>query len=92
MLEGANFKMADKPKMETKEPKRFCNEHAAYTPVKKANPRKKDTKLYDIEVTEVDKANKKIQIHHIGYSTRFDELRPFPTLLEVHLITFRHTY
>ena len=49
-------------------------------PVKKANPRKKDTKLYDIEVTEVNKANKKLKIYYIGYSTRFDEWRPFPTL------------
>ena len=44
--------------------------------VKKANPRKKDTKLYDIEVTEVNKANKKLKIHYIGYSTRVDEWRP----------------
>ena len=69
--------MVDRPNREAKEPKRFCNEYAAYTPVKKANPRKKDTKLYDIEVTEVDKANKKLKIHYIGYSTRFDEWRLF---------------
>ena len=69
--------MADKPKRERKEPKRFCNEYSAYTPVKKANPTKKDTKLYDIEVTEVDNTNKKLKIHYIGYSTRFDEWRPF---------------
>ena len=36
-----------------------------------------DTKLYDIEVTEVDNANKELKIHYIGYSTRFDEWRPF---------------
>jgi len=46
--------MADRPKREIKEPKRFCNEYSAYTPVKKVNTRKKDTKLYDIEITEVD--------------------------------------
>ena len=80
--------MADKPKRETKEPKRFCNEYAAYTAIKKANPRKKDTKLYDIEVTEVNKANKKLKIPYIGYRTHFDEWRPW----EVHLISFRHTY
>ena len=60
--------MADKPKREIKEPKRFCNEFSAYTPVKNANPQKKDTKLYDIEVTEVDKANKRLKIHYVGYS------------------------
>ena len=51
----------------------FCNEFSAYTPVRNANPRKKDTKLYDIENTEVDKANKKLKIHYIGYSSCFDE-------------------
>lgn len=69
--------MADKPKREIKQPKRFCTEFSAYTPVKKANPQKKDKKLYDIEVTEVDKANKRLKIHYVGYSSRFDEWRPF---------------
>lgn len=69
--------MADRPKREIKEPKRFCNEYSAYTPVKKVSTRKKDTKLYDIEITEVDKPNKRLKIHYIGYSTHFDEWRPF---------------
>ena len=69
--------MADKPKREIKEPKRFCTEFFAYTPVKKANPQKKNKKLYDIEVTEVDKVNKRLKIHYVGYSSRFDEWRPF---------------
>ena len=33
-----------------KKTKRFCNEFSKYTLVRKANPRKKDTKLYDIEI------------------------------------------
>ena len=69
--------MADRPKGEIKEPKWFYNEFSAYTPVKKANPQRKDTKLYDIVVTEVDKANKILKIHYVGYSSRFDEWRPF---------------
>ena len=69
--------MADRPKREIKEPKRFCNEFSADTPVKKASPQEKRYKLYDIEVREVDKANKKLKIHYVGYSTRFDEWRPF---------------
>ena len=69
--------MADSPKREIKEPKWFYNEFSAYTPVKKANPQRKDTKLYDIEVTEVDKANKRLKIHYVGYSSRFNEWRPF---------------
>ena len=69
--------MADRPKREIKEPKRFYTEFSAYTPVKKTNPQRKDTKLYDIEVTEVDKANKRLKIHYVGYSSRFHECRPF---------------
>lgn len=69
--------MADRPKGEIKEPKWFYKEFSAYTPVKKANPQRKDTKLYDIVVTEVDKANKILKIHYVGYSSRFDEWRPF---------------
>lgn len=49
-----------------------------HTPLlKKVISRRKDTKLYDVEVTEVDKPNKRLKIHYIGYSTRFDEWRPF---------------
>ena len=51
--------MADRPKREIKKARRFFNEYATYTPVRKANPRKKDTKLYDIEIREVDKINKR---------------------------------
>ena len=51
--------MADRPKREITKAKRFFNEYATYTPVRKANPRKKDTKLYDIEIREVDKINKR---------------------------------
>ena len=60
--------MADKPKREIKEPKQFCTKFSAYTPVKKANPQRKDTKLNNIEVTEVDKANERLKIHYVGYS------------------------
>ena len=65
--------MADRPKREIKKPKWFYNEVSAYTTVKKANPQRKDTKLYDVEVTEVDKANKRLKIHYVGYSSRFDD-------------------
>ena len=63
--------------MGIKKAKRFCNEYSTYTPVRKENPRKKDTKLYDIEIREVDKINKRLKIHYVGYSTCFDEWRPF---------------
>ena len=45
------FKMADKPKRERKEPKRFSNKYFTYT------AQKKSSKLCDIEVMEVDEAN-----------------------------------
>ena len=70
-------KWRGRPKREIKEPKWFYNEFSAYTPIKKANLQRKDTKLYDIEVTEVDKANKRLKIHYVGYSSRFNEWRPF---------------
>ena len=69
--------MADRPKREIKEPKRFWTEFSAWTSVKRAAPQRKDTKLYDIELTEVDKANKRLKIHYVGYSSRFGEWRPF---------------
>ena len=77
LLNAVNFKIADRPKREVKEPKRFRTEFSAYSPVKKANTQRKDTKLYDIEVTEVDKANKKLKIHYGRCGSRFDEWRPF---------------
>jgi len=70
--------MADRPKREIKEPKRFCNKCSAYIPVRKVKTRNRDTKLYDIEITEVVKPNKRLKIHYkIGYSPCFDEWRPF---------------
>ena len=74
---------------QAKDGKRFYNEYAAFTPVKKANPRKKDKKLYDIEVTEVDKANKKLkihyntQIHYIGYALPLNHFAVVFTLVLV---------
>ena len=53
--------MADRPKREIKKAKRFCNEYLTYTPVRKANPRKKDKKLYDIETREVKKNQQEVE-------------------------------
>ena len=46
--EFSKWRTGQKGKIE--KTKRFCNEYSTYTPVRKANPRKKDTKLYDIEI------------------------------------------
>ena len=53
--------MADRPERETKKAKRFCNEYSTYTPVRKANPRKKDTKLYEVEIREVEKNQQEVE-------------------------------
>ena len=53
--------MADRPKREVKKAKQFCNEYLTYTPVRKANPRKKDKKLYDIETREVEKIQQEVE-------------------------------
>ena len=45
--------------------------------VKKTEARNPDIKLYDVEVTEVDKVNKRIKNHFVGNSTQFDEWRFF---------------
>ena len=45
--------MADRPKRELKKTKRSCNEYSTYTPVRKANPRKKNIKLYDVEIDDI---------------------------------------
>ena len=45
--------------------------------VKKTEARKGDKKLHDVEVTEVDKVNKRIKIHFVSYSTQFYEWRFF---------------
>ena len=38
---------------------------------------KRDTMLYDFELTEVDKANKILKMHNVDFSTQFDEWIPF---------------
>ena len=69
--------MAGQAKERNKRTKVVLQRILGIHPVKKANLQRKDTKLYDIEVTEVDKANKRLKIHYAGYSSLFDEWRPF---------------
>ncbi|KXJ17937.1 Coagulation factor VIII [Exaiptasia diaphana] len=69
--------MADRIKRESKVPARYIEEFSSKCPLKKRQTSKKDNNLYDIEVTEVDKAKKRIKIHYIGYSTEYDEWRSF---------------
>ena len=77
MLKTADVQNGGQAKERNKRTKAVLHEFSAYNFVKNANPHKKGTKLYDIEVKEVDKANKRLKIHYVGYSSRFDEWRPF---------------
>ena len=38
---------------------------------------KKDNNLYEVEIKEVDRQNKRIRIHFKGYDARFDEWCPY---------------
>ena len=75
-LSGANFQNGGQAKERKKKNQSDSATNIQHTPpVRKVNTRKKDTKLY--EITKVDKTNKRLKIHYIGYSTRFNECRPF---------------
>ena len=62
---------AERPKRVVKKPKRFVEEFSRSMTVKKTETQEGDKKLYDVEVTEVDKFNKRIK------RTQFDEWRFF---------------
>ena len=67
-------KAEERSKRVVKKPKRFAEEFRQSMTVKKTEARKRYKKLYDVEV---DKVNKRIKIHSVGYSTQFDECRFF---------------
>ena len=61
-----------------KKPKRFAEEFSRSITVKNTEARNRDKKkLHNVEVTEVDKVNKRIKIRFVGYSTQFEEWRFF---------------
>ena len=64
---------AERPKRVVKKPKRFVEEFRRSMTVKTTDARKGDKKLYDVEVTEVEKVNKRITIQLVGCITQFDE-------------------
>ena len=76
ILNAADFQNGGQARERNKRTKVVLQRILGIHPVKKANLQRKDTKLYDIEVTEVDKANKRLKIHYVGYSSLFDEWRP----------------
>ena len=64
---------ADRPKRVVKKPKRFVEEFRRSMTVKTTEARKVYKKLYDLEVTEVEKVNKRMKIQLVGCSMQFDE-------------------
>ena len=69
---------AEKPNRVVKKLKRFAEEFSRSITVKNTEARNRDKKkLYNVEVTEVDKVNKRIKIRFVGYSTQFEEWRFF---------------
>ena len=60
----------EKSKRVVKKPKRFAEELSRLITVKKTEARKRDKKLYNVEVTEVGKVNKRIKIHFVGSIAR----------------------
>lgn len=56
---------------------RYVEEFSGLATVKTPVIRKRDNKLYDVEVTEVDKVNKTVKLHFVGFGSQFDEWRPF---------------
>ena len=62
---------------ESKVPARYIDQVSSNFASKKRKPSKRDNNLYDVIVTEVDKTKKRMKIHYVGYSTEYDEWRPF---------------
>ena len=54
-LRGEIFKMVDRPRRLVKAPKRFSCDFSTVSRIKDATNAKKDEKVYDIEVVEVDR-------------------------------------
>ena len=66
---------AERPKHVVKKPKRFVKEFSRSMTVTKTEARKGAKRLFDVEVTELDKVNKRVKIHFVDYSTPFDKWR-----------------
>ncbi|CAB4005051.1 Hypothetical predicted protein [Paramuricea clavata] len=68
--------MVERPKHVRRAPDCFAFESTAISNLKPAK-KKKDNSLYEVEVQEVDRDRNLVQIHYKGYSSKYDEWRPF---------------
>ena len=69
--------MADRPRRESKIPKRYSDEVSDSRPNIKKKSERPDKDLYEIEIKEVDRVANKVKIHFTGYSDKYDEWRPY---------------
>ena len=70
--------MASRPKRTLHKVRRFVDEFVVSDVKESVKKRpKKDNNLYEVEIKEVDRQNKRIRIHFKGYDARFDEWRPY---------------
>ena len=70
--------MASRPKRTLHKVRRFVDEFVVSDVKESVKKRpKKDNSLYEVEIKEVDRQNKRIRIHFKGYDARFDEWRPY---------------
>ena len=72
--------MASRPRRVLKKPQRLIDEFAntkGFLALKRSKKQKLDKKLYEIEVKEVYRDNKRVRIHYKGYDSRFDEWRDY---------------
>ena len=69
--------MASRPKQTLHKVRCFVDEFVVSDVKESVKKRpKKDNNLYEVEIKEVDRQNKRIRIHFKGYDARFDEWRP----------------
>ena len=67
----------DKPKRDSCLLKRLICESGVFSSTKVVKRVKTDRNLYEVEVTEVDKARNLVRIHCKGYSEKYDECGPY---------------
>ena len=71
--------MAARAKRESTAPKRYVDEVLFELSSQKIKKAKTDRKLNPVVVTDVDKIGKRVKIHYVGYSERYDEWQPYDT-------------
>lgn len=70
--------MASRPKRTLHKMRRFVDEFVVSGVKESVKKRpKKDNNLYEVEIREDDRQNKRIRIHFKRYDARFDEWRPY---------------